>query len=207
MKPLGPARDGILQRNDTCLRVEGRGRAKALGKLAAARVEIEADAFGTCVPDQLHQKKTDRAQADHDHDVGRLESTSFHRAHAATQRLHERGLTVRQTVRDWKGDALDVLHRHTNKFSEPAWIEIGFLKLRAHRNIPMATVMTLKTGHVVSHDHTIPDVKSCTLRLHHTAGHLVAQNNRVFQRLKTNLVNIRKTNSTGRDLQEKIALL
>jgi len=64
----------------------------------------------------------------------------------------------------------------------------------------------MKTRDVVSHDHAVAHLKFGAPGFHHLAGNLVAQNNRVFQRLKPDLMNIRKTDSTGRHLQEEIAL-
>jgi hypothetical protein len=72
----------------------------------------------------------------------------------------------------------------------------------------MATVMTAETGNVVGHDHSIACLKFAhiTPDLDHLTGNLVAQDHGLFQLLKSDLVNIRKTNPTRLDLKQEIPL-
>ena len=87
--------------------------------------------------------------------------------------------------------------RNSDKLSEATWVEVGLLKLRTHRNVPTATVMTAETGNVVGHDHSIANLEFTyiTPNLDHLARNFVTQDRGLFQLLKADLVNIRKTNS------------
>src|SRR5438270_12519867 len=99
-----------------------------------------------------------------------------------------------------------MFRRHANELSEAARIEISFFELRAHRHIPATAVVTTETRNVVSYDDAIVDVELPAARFHHPPRHLVAQNNRVLQRLKPDLMNIGKTDSAGHNLQEDLPL-
>ena len=93
--------------------------------------------------------------------------------------------------------------RNADKLSEAARVEISLLKLRTHRNIPTATIMTAETRNVVGHGYSIAYLKFAhiTPGLDHLTGNLVTQDHGLVQLLKPDLVNIRKTNSTGPDLK------
>jgi hypothetical protein len=69
--------------------------------------------------------------------------------------------------------------------------------------------MTGKTRNVVSHDYSIADLElgHITPCLDHFTGNFVAQNHRLIQLLKSDLVNIRETNPAGLDLKQQIPLL
>jgi hypothetical protein len=69
--------------------------------------------------------------------------------------------------------------------------------------------MTAETGDVVGHDHSIANLEFAhvTPDLDHSARNLVTQDRRLFQPLKADLVDIRKTNPTGLDLEQQIPLL
>ena len=68
----------------------------------------------------------------------------------------------------------------------------------------METVMTAETGNVVGHDHTIADLEFPHIPsdLDDLAGNLVTQDHRALQLLKTELVNIRKTNPARFNLKQ-----
>ena len=93
--------------------------------------------------------------------------------------------------------------RNSDKLSEATRVEVSFLKLRTHRNVPTATIMTAETRNVVGHDYSIADLEFAhiTPGLDHLTGNLVTQNHGLVQLLKPDLVNIRKANSTGPDLK------
>ncbi len=60
---------------------------------------------------------------------------------------------------------------------------------------------------MVGHHHTIADLElpHIVSDLDHLAGNLMTQNYGLFQLLKPDLVNIRKTNPTGIDLKQQIS--
>src|SRR5215469_4844541 len=70
----------------------------------------------------------------------------------------------------------------------------------------MLTVIRSTTRNLPRYDHAIAPMKLRRLRFHHAASHFMTQDNRLLQRLKTNLMHIRKTNSAGCDLEKKLAL-
>ena len=61
--------------------------------------------------------------------------------------------------------------------------------------------MTAETRNVVGYDYSIADLElsHITPGLDHLTGNFVAQNHGLVQLLKSDLVNIRKTNPTGLD--------
>jgi hypothetical protein len=96
-----------------------------------------------------------------------------------------------------------MLCRDPHELGEAAWVEIAFLELRTHRDVAVPTVMALETGNVMRHDHAISRVEfpDRTPDLNYLTGHLVAEDHGLRQRLKADLVNIRETDATGRDLE------
>jgi len=117
---------------------------------------------------------------------------SFNGTQTATQWFHEGGLVLSKASGNRKRNALHMGGRNPDKLGEAARVEVGFLKLRTHRNVSTATVMTAKTGNVVGHDYSIADLEFTHIipDLDHLAGNLVTQDRRLFQLLKADLVNI-----------------
>jgi hypothetical protein len=96
--------------------------------------------------------------------------------------------------------------RHAHELGKAARIKIGILELRAHGNISMTTVVTLPTGNVMSYDDAIARLKFVTPRFDDMASYFMTQHDRFFQRLKTDLVHVRKADSAGRNLQKNLPI-